>query len=115
MCITMASLVCVTGEYVIDVYYYVKPCVCYRRVCHLCDYYATLVCVTGEYVIDVYYYGKPIQGSPFRVSAYDWNRIVVKNLPNTGMVGRLCEFDSEYILYTVRSLWFFSIDQKPQN
>ena len=51
--------------------------------------------LTGEYVIDVYYYGKPIQGSPFRVHAFDWNKITLKNLPGSGMVGKTCEFDSE--------------------
>ncbi len=49
----------------------------------------------GEYVIDVFYYGKPIQGSPFRVNAFDWNRITVHNLKSSGLVGRMVEFDSE--------------------
>ena len=46
-------------------------------------------------MIDVYYYGKPIQGSPFKVHAFDWNRISIRNLPSTCMVGKLCEFDSK--------------------
>ena len=61
----------------------------------------TVVMVTGEYVIDVYYYGKPIQGSPFRVHAFDWNKISLKNLPGSGSVGKMCEFDSEsrHVIY----------------
>ena len=46
-------------------------------------------------MIDVYYYGKPIAGSPFRVHAFDWNKIALKNLPGSGMVDKICEFDSE--------------------
>ena len=60
---------------------------------HLCS--ASMASLSGEYVIDVYYYGKPIQGSPFRVHAFDWNKITLKNLPGSGMVGKTCEFDSE--------------------
>ena len=48
----------------------------------------------GEYVVDGYYYGKPIHGSPFKVHAFDWNRIAIKNLKSSGIVGRLVEFDS---------------------
>lgn len=53
--------------------------------------------ITGEYVIDVFYYGKPIQGSPFRVNAFDWNRITVHNLKSSGIVGKLVEFDSKFL------------------
>ena len=52
--------------------------------------------ITGEYVIDVFYYGKPIQGSPFRVNAFDWNRITVHNLKSSGIVGKPVEFDSKF-------------------
>jgi filamin len=44
----------------------------------------------GEYIIDVYYYGKPIQGSPFRVHAYDGKKISVRNIPHSGTVGQPC-------------------------
>ena len=49
----------------------------------------------GEYNIDVLYYGKPITGSPFRVQAFDWNRISIHNLGQNGTVGKLVEFDSK--------------------
>ena len=53
---------------------------------------------TGEYQIDVNYYGKPITGSPFHVQAFDWNRITIHNLSESGTVGKLIEFDSKSVL-----------------
>lgn len=52
---------------------------------------------TGEYLVDVFYYGKPIPGSPYRVHAFDWNRITIRNLRNQGMINRVVEFDSQYL------------------
>ena len=65
--------------------------------CSTCIFHDLSMFWSGEYIIDVYFYGKPIIGSPFRVQVFDWNKIALKNLPSTGMVGRLCEFDSKGI------------------
>ena len=54
-----------------------------------------MVMEAGEYIVDVAYAGRSINGSPFKVSAVDANRIVVSNLQNSGQVGRLVEFDSK--------------------
>lgn len=45
-------------------------------------------------MVDVYYQGKIVGGSPFRCQVFDHSRIVLKNLPEVGFVGRLVQFDS---------------------
>ena len=46
----------------------------------------------------VFYGGHKVKGSPFLSHAFDETKVVVSNMPMTGMVNKPVTFDSKYIL-----------------